>query len=62
MNVFQKLMHDHRISEQLFAEIERTSDKETERRKQLFRELRAGLEAHEISEEEILYPETLLSG
>jgi hemerythrin superfamily protein len=57
MNVFQKLMHDHRISEQLFAEIERTSDKETERRKQLFRELRAGLEAHETLEEEILYPE-----
>jgi iron-sulfur cluster repair protein YtfE (RIC family) len=57
MDVFETLMQDHRVAEQRFAEIERTTDKETERRERLFKELRACLEAHEIFEEEVLYPE-----
>jgi hypothetical protein len=57
MDVFEELIRDHRITEQRFAEIERTTDRELERRQQLVRELRAGFEAHELFEEEILYPE-----
>ena len=50
-------MQDHRIAEARFAAIERTTNQETKLREDLFRELRAGLEAHEIVEEEVLYPE-----
>jgi iron-sulfur cluster repair protein YtfE (RIC family) len=57
MDVFEELIRDHRITEQRFAEIEQTTDRELERRQQLVRELRAGFEAHELFEEEILYPE-----
>jgi hypothetical protein len=44
MDLLQKLMQDHRITE--FGEIETTTEKEMERREQLLSELRAGLEAH----------------
>jgi hypothetical protein len=57
MDVFQWLIQDHRIAEQRFAEIEKTSEKEEERRELLFAKLREGLEAHEVLEEEYLYPE-----
>ena len=57
MDVFEELIRDHRVTEQRFAEIEQTTDRELERRQGLFRELRAGFESHELFEEEILYPE-----
>ena len=57
MDVFQRLIQDHRIAEQRFAEIEKTTEKEAERRELLFAKLREGLEAHEVLEEEYLYPE-----
>lgn len=55
MNIFDKLMQDHRMAEQRFAEIERTAETETERRAELIRKFSAEFEAHEIAEEEILY-------
>jgi|SRR6516165_3326499 hypothetical protein len=55
MDVFEELIRDHRVIEQQFVEIEQTT--EVERREQLFRELRARFEAHEVFEEETLYPE-----
>jgi iron-sulfur cluster repair protein YtfE (RIC family) len=57
MDVFQRLIQDHRSTEQRFAEIEETREKEAERRELLFAKLREGLEAHEVFEEEYLYPE-----
>jgi iron-sulfur cluster repair protein YtfE (RIC family) len=57
MDVFQRLIQDHRIAEQRFAEIEKTSEKEADRRELLFAKLREELEAHEVFEEEYLYPE-----
>jgi len=57
MDVFEELIQDHRVTEQRFAEIEQTTDRELERRQGLFRELRAGFESHELFEEEVLYPE-----
>ena len=57
MDVFEKLMQDHRILGRCFAEIERTSDKDAARREQFFQELQAKLEAHEMFEEEVVYPE-----
>ena len=57
MDVFEELIRDHRVTEQRFAEIEQTTDRELDRRQGLFRELRAGFESHELFEEEILYPE-----
>jgi len=55
MDVFEELVRDHRIIEQHFVEIEQTT--EVECRERLFRELRARFEAHEVFEEETLYPE-----
>jgi len=57
MDVLQRLIQDHRITEQRFAEIEKTSKKEAERRELLFAKLREGLEVYEVFEEEYLYPE-----
>jgi hemerythrin superfamily protein len=57
MDVFEELIRDHRTTEKRFAEIEQTTDKDIERRLELFRELRAGFEAHELFEEEMFYPE-----
>jgi hemerythrin superfamily protein len=57
MDVFEELIRDHRIIEQQFAQIEQTSDSASEHRQELFRGLRTRFEAHELFEEEILYPE-----
>jgi hypothetical protein len=37
MDVFEELIRDHRVTEQRFAEIEQTTDRELERRQGLFR-------------------------
>jgi hemerythrin superfamily protein len=55
MNIFDRLMQDHRMAEQRFAEIERTAETERERRAELIKKLSAEFEFHEIAEEEILY-------
>jgi hypothetical protein len=39
MDVYQVLMQDHRIVEELFSEIEKSDDREVERREQLFTRL-----------------------
>jgi iron-sulfur cluster repair protein YtfE (RIC family) len=57
MDIFQWLIQDHQITEQRFAEIEKTAEKEAEHRELLFAKLREGLEAHEVLEEECLFPE-----
>ena len=57
MDVFEELIRDHRVTEQRFAEIEQTTDRELERRQGLFQELRVAFESHELFEEETLYPE-----
>ena len=50
------LMQDHRIVDELFNEIEKSDDREVERREQLFARLRKKLEAHTLIEEDIFYP------
>jgi len=44
MDVYQVLMQDHRVVEELFSEIEKSGDREVERREQLFARLRKELE------------------
>jgi iron-sulfur cluster repair protein YtfE (RIC family) len=56
MDVYQ-IMQDHRLTEQIFSELEKTTAAELERRERLFENLRKGLEAHAMVEEEIFYPE-----
>jgi hemerythrin superfamily protein len=56
MDVYQVLMQDHRIVDELFNEIEKSDDREVERREQLFARLRKELEAHTLIEEDIFYP------
>jgi hemerythrin superfamily protein len=57
MDVYQVLMQDHRLTEQIFDDIAKTTVSEIERREHLFENLRKGLEAHALIEEEIFYPE-----
>ena len=57
MDLYQILMRDHRLTEQIFSEIEKTTATEVRRREQLFDNLRKGLEAHGVVEENIFYPE-----
>jgi iron-sulfur cluster repair protein YtfE (RIC family) len=57
MDVYQILMQDYRSTEQIFADIEKTTAAEVERRGHLFENLQKGLEAHTLVEEEIFYPE-----
>jgi iron-sulfur cluster repair protein YtfE (RIC family) len=57
MDIFEKLMEDHRSLEECFAEIEKTTEEDAALREQLFKQLQARLEAHEMFEEELLYPE-----
>jgi iron-sulfur cluster repair protein YtfE (RIC family) len=57
MDVYQILMQDHRLTEQIFSDLENTTAEEVERREQLFERLRKGLEDHNVVEEEIFYPE-----
>jgi hemerythrin superfamily protein len=63
MDVYQVLMQDHRIVDELFKEIEKSDDREVTRREQLFARLRKELEDHTLIEENIFYPwiEKLLS-
>ena len=56
MDVYQVLMQDHRIVDELFNEIEKSDDREVEWREQLFARLRKELEAHTLIEEDIFYP------
>lgn len=56
MDVYQVLMQDHRIVDELFNEIEKSDYREVERREQLFARLRRELEAHTLIEEDIFYP------
>ena len=53
MDVYQVLMQDHRIVEELFSEIEKSDDREVERREQLFARLRKEFEDHSVVEENI---------
>jgi hemerythrin superfamily protein len=57
MDLYQSLMRDHRMAEQRFSEIEKTAAADMRRREQLFAELRSGLEAHSVVEENVFYPE-----
>ena len=57
MNLYQILMQDHRLTDQIFSDIEKTTAAEVRRREQLFADLRKGLEAHNVVEENIFYPE-----
>ena len=57
MDVYEILMRDHRLTEQIFSDIEKTTTAEVRRREQLFDDLRKGLEAHSVVEENIFYPE-----
>jgi iron-sulfur cluster repair protein YtfE (RIC family) len=57
MDVYQILMQDHQLIQQIFSEIEQTGDGEVERREQLFERLQKELEDHAVVEEEIFYPE-----
>jgi hemerythrin superfamily protein len=59
MDVYQILIKDHRAIAKMFEEIDRTSDMEAERRRQLFSDLSAALEGHEITEEKFFLPELL---
>jgi hemerythrin superfamily protein len=57
MDIYEMLMQDHRLIEELFSEIEQTRDEEVEQRELLFTRLQKALENHEIMEENIFYPE-----
>ena len=56
MDVYQVLMKDHRIVDELFREIEKSDDREVKGREQLFARLRKELEDHTLIEEDIFYP------
>jgi hemerythrin superfamily protein len=51
MDVYQVLMKDHRIADELFREIEKSDDREVKGRAQLFGRLRKELEDHTLIEE-----------
>ena len=57
MDVYQILLRDHQTIQQIFSEIEKTNLGEAERRELLFHTLRGKLEAHEILEKTVFYPE-----
>jgi iron-sulfur cluster repair protein YtfE (RIC family) len=57
MDVYQTLLQDHQTIQQILSKIEKTNVSEVERREVLFSTLREKLEAHEILEETIFYPE-----
>lgn len=54
MNVFEVLKHDHEMARDLFAQIERSGEKD--RREELFQKLKQELIAHAHAEERIFYP------
>ncbi|MBV9375076.1 MAG: hemerythrin domain-containing protein [Alphaproteobacteria bacterium] len=57
MDLYQILMQDHCRTDQIFSVIEKTTAAEAQSREQLFADLRKGLEAHNVVEENIFYPE-----
>ena len=57
MGVYQILLKDHLTIERTFLEINGSNIGEVGRREQLFRTLQSELEAHEILEETVFYPE-----
>lgn len=57
MDVYQTLLQDHQTIQQILSKIEKTNVSEAERRELLFSTLREKLEAHEILEETVFYPE-----
>ena len=57
MDVYQILGRDHQTLQQIFVEINKPNISETERRERLFGTPHNELEAHEILEESVLYPE-----
>ena len=46
MDLYQILMRDHRLTEQIFSDFEKTMAAEVRCRERLFENLRKGLEAH----------------
>jgi hemerythrin superfamily protein len=56
MNALDLLKDDHRRVEKLLEQMGSTSEDDVSRREELFREFTAEMQAHEIVEEEILYP------
>lgn len=56
MDGLDLLKADHRRVEKLLGQLDATSEKDVERRRDLFREFADEMQAHEIIEEEILYP------
>src|SRR5215813_11156967 len=56
MDALQILAKDHRAVDQLFDQIEKTDNREANRRGQLYRKLRNELELHTELEEELFYP------
>jgi hemerythrin-like domain-containing protein len=59
MDVYQILIQDHRTIAKMFEEIAAMSNREAERRKQLFSDLWTALEEHEITEENDFLPELI---
>jgi len=57
MDVYQALLQDHQTIQQILSKIENTNVSDTERRELLFNTLREEMEAHEILEETVFYPE-----
>ena len=56
MDVYQILIQDHRTIAKMFEEISGTSNKDPERRKQLFSDPWTALEDHETTEEDDFLP------
>jgi CRISPR/Cas system endoribonuclease Cas6 (RAMP superfamily) len=59
MDVYQILMQDHRLIQQIFSEIEQTEGREVDRREQLFaiRNTSKGLQDYAIVDENTFYLE-----
>jgi hypothetical protein len=56
MDALQLLKHDHDEMKKLLTELERTTERGTKTREQLFTKVREELTVHETIEEEIFYP------
>lgn len=57
MDAFELLSKDHREVDQLFEKIEKTDNRGTNHREELFQKLQQELELHTQVEEKLLYPE-----
>lgn len=56
MDAFELLEKDHRKVEEIFEQLEPTTERAVKTREELFRKLQTELEVHTIIEETILYP------